>query len=162
MTASHTQLTVLQHVSTTHTSRRQSLDEPAFQQATAATQGNASQPSNDFSAPLPPPAFPTNQHSSAGEIQVTSGANGRSDMSQALLFNTAGLEHNLAAAQCGDAIDLPETGDLDAAETDSASPQPSSMPTRHANSFVASGANADNLQVTTGGCLQCQISAWHM
>ncbi|KAL0054499.1 hypothetical protein WJX82_009819 [Trebouxia sp. C0006] len=66
MTASHTQLTVLQHVSSTQTSRRQSLDEPAFQQATAATQGNANQRSSDFSAPLPPPAFPTNQHSNAG------------------------------------------------------------------------------------------------
>ncbi len=153
MTASHTQLTVLQHVSTTQTSRRPSLDEPAFQQATAATQGNASQPSNDFSAPLPP-AFPTNQHSNAGEIQITSGANVRSDMSQALLFNTAGLEHNLAAAQRGDAMNLPEAGDLDAAEADSASPQLSSMPTRHVSSFVASGANADYMPVTTVGRLQ--------
>lgn len=71
MTASHTQLTVLQHVSTTQTSRRQSLDEPASQQASAATQGTASQPSNDFLAPLPPPAFPTNQHSNAGSPPST-------------------------------------------------------------------------------------------
>ncbi len=154
MTASHTQLTVLQHVSSTQTSRRQSLDEPAFQQATAATQGNANQRSSDFSAPLPPPAFPTNQHSNAGEIQVTSGDNGRSDMSQALLFNTAGLEHNLAAAQRGDAVNLPEADDLDAAEAESASPQLSSMPTRHVSSFVASGANADNLPAITVGCLR--------
>ncbi|DBB04697.1 TPA: hypothetical protein ACH3X1_012751 [Trebouxia sp. C0004] len=70
MTASHTQLTVLQHVSTTQTSRRQSLDEPASQQATVATQGNASQPSNVISAPLPP-AFPTNQHSNAGSPPST-------------------------------------------------------------------------------------------
>ena len=154
MTASHTQLTVLQHVSTTQTSRRQSLDEPASQQASAATQGTASQPSNDFLAPLPPPAFPTNQHSNAGEIQVTSGVNGRSDVSQALLFNTAGLEHNLAAAQRGDAVDLPEAGDLDAAEADSVSPQLSSMPTRHVSSFVASGAEAAILPVITVGCLQ--------
>ena len=154
MTASHTQLTVLQHVSTMQTSRRQSLDEPASQQATAATQGSTSQPSNDFVAPLPPPAFPTNQHSNAGKIQVTSGANGRSDMSQALLFNTAGLEHNLAAAQRGDTVKLPEAEDLDTAEADSASPQLSSMPTRHVSSFGASGAEAAILPVVTVGCLQ--------
>jgi len=154
MTASHTQLTVLQHVGTMQTSRRQSLDEPASQEAIAETQGNASQPSNDFLAPLPPPAFSINQHSNAGEIQVTSGGNGRSDMSQALLFNTAGLEHNLAAAERGDTINLPEAGDLDAAEADSASPQLSSMPTRHVSSFGASGAEAAISPVITVGCLQ--------
>ncbi|DBA72821.1 TPA: hypothetical protein ACH3X2_010206 [Trebouxia sp. C0005] len=71
VTASHTQLTVRQHVSTTQTSRRQSLDEPASQQSTAATQGNASQPSNDFVASLPPPAFSGKQHSNAESPEST-------------------------------------------------------------------------------------------
>ncbi len=148
MTASHTQLTLIQQNSTRQNSRQQSLDQPAFQEATASSQGKAGQPSSDVnsmrappSAPLPPAAFPTNQYSNAGETQAMPGLSGRSDMSQALMFNTAGLEHNLAAAQRGDAVDVTEAGDLDAdIETDSSSTAVSRLPTRTASINTASGA----------------------
>lgn len=141
MAATYTQLTLLQHASTRESSRRQSLDQTAFQEAAAASEGSTSQPSHDASAPLPPGGLLTSQYGSAGETQGSSDVRARSDMSQALLFNTAGLEHNLAAAQRGDDVHLTGASDLDSLpEADSASPQGSNVPTRHADSTFASGA----------------------
>lgn len=92
------------------TSRRQSLD---HQEASAAAEARASQPSNDAgsaqaypTAPFAPTAPGTSPYNNAGDSQAR--LSGRSDMSQALLFNTAALESNLAAAQQGDAVDLNE------------------------------------------------------
>ena len=67
------------------------------------------------SPPPPPPAFfpdaPQHQSSSAGEGAAKTGMSGHSDMSQALLFNTAALYSNLAAAQRGDDIEISAEAD---------------------------------------------------
>ena len=92
------------------TSRRQSLD---HQEAHVTAKANASQPSGDASSaqayptvPFPPTAPGASPYSNAGDSQAKYSS--RSDLSQALLFNTAALESNLAAAQQGGAIDSSE------------------------------------------------------
>lgn len=65
--------------------------------------------------PPPPPAVnppaPQYQQSSAGERPTTTSTVGHSDLSQALLQNTAALEGNLSASQCGADIDTSDEAD---------------------------------------------------
>ena len=136
LTAAHTQLAILQQ-----NSRQQSLDQPAFQASATAAPGSASHSNydaNSIHAPPPAGSLPTSKYSNEGEAQARPG---RSDMSQGLLFNTAGLEHNLAAAQRGDAVDLTEVEELDTVSwADTAAPDTSSVPTKNVSNIFASGA----------------------
>lgn len=138
MPALYSQLTPPQQ-----TSKRQSLDQQQFQEARAATSASTSSTGNNTNSmhAAPPASSPPGtrapSQNSAGETQDR--ASGRSDMSQALLFNTAALESNLAAAQRGDTTDLSGVGDTDSID---AAPRTSqafqgSVPTRK---NTASGA----------------------
>ena len=129
MTAPYHQLTILQQ-----NSRSQSVEQPG--QTTNDHSADASQTSSAANAPPLPPAAPSRQqYSNAGEH--ASSLQGRSDMSQALLFNTAALEGNLAAAQRGDAVDL-NAEELADNLADTASVR--HAPTRQSTSNVVSGA----------------------
>ena len=139
MPALHSQLTLLQQAS-----RRQSLDQQQFQEARAAGSGGASPAGSDVnSVPAAPAAFlpPADSggasYSRAGETQAR--PNGRSDLSQALLFNTAGLESNLAGAQRGDGVDLSDVGDIDPIDADLGTSQVYSSP-EPTKIITASGA----------------------
>ena len=116
MPAPHTQLTLLQR-----TSRPQSLDKQQFEESSAAAQASASHVAHDASSTTPTPPPPSglaplagpSDYSTVGEAQDKH--TGRSDMSQALLDNTAALEGNLSAAQRGDDVDFGEAEALGSA-----------------------------------------------
>lgn len=131
LTAGHTQLTILQQNS------RQQSAEPSSHQTAAAAPDIPTQSSDPVHAPPLLPAGPSQQpYSNAGEN--VAGIRGRSDMSQALLFNTTALEDNLAAAQRGDAIDL--SGHEDPAESASASAAVHHVPIRQTSKIANPGA----------------------
>lgn len=144
MPALYSQLTLLQQAS-----RRQSLDQQQFQEARAAGAASTSSAGSDadsmHAAPpgsLAPPGPGGASQSSTGEAQARPG--GRSDMSQALLFNTAALEDNLAAAQRGATTDLGGAGDTDSTNAAPRTSQafPGSAPTKI---NTASGATYSGL-----------------
>ncbi|KAL3144902.1 hypothetical protein ABBQ32_003413 [Trebouxia sp. C0010 RCD-2024] len=113
MPALYSQLTPLQQAS-----RRQSLDQQQFQEARAAGAASASLAGSDVNSMHAVPPGSLAPSSSGGASQSSTGEaqarpSGRSDMSQALLYNTAALENNLAAAQRGDTTDLGDAGDTD-------------------------------------------------
>lgn len=60
--------------------------------------------------PVADPPGPQHQHSTSGETAGT-GATGHSDLSQALLYNTAALEGNLSAALRGADVDTSAEAD---------------------------------------------------
>ena len=136
MPALYTHLTLLQQASR---SGRQSLDQQHFQEAKTAGAASASAAGSDVnSMPAPstssrPPSSGGASYSSAGETQAR--PNGRSDMSQALLFNTAALESNLAAAQRGDGIGFGAAGGSNTIDADLGTskvvsgPEPTTTPT---------------------------------
>ena len=129
LTAPYHQLTMLQQ-----NSRSQGVKQPS--QTANEPSADAPQTSTAADAPyLLPVGPPKQQYSNAGE--AASSMQGRSDMSQALLFNTAALEGNLAAAQRGDAVDL-NAEELADSLADTA--PVSYAPTRQSTSNVASGA----------------------
>lgn len=116
------------------------MDQQQFHEAKTAGAASASPAGSDIhsmhaaaSASSHPPSSGGAAYSSAGEIQAR--PSGRSDMSQALLFNTAALESTLAAAQRGDVIGFSGAEDSDNIDADLGTsqvvtgPEPTTTPT---------------------------------
>ena len=126
-------------------SGRHSLDQHHFQEAKNAGAASASPAGSDVnsmhaaaSASTRPPSSGGASYSSAGETLAR--PSGRSDMSQALLSNTAALESNLAAAQRGDVIEFSDAGGSDTNGPDLGS------------SLVGSGPAPTTTSTVSGAC----------
>ena len=146
MPALYSHLTLLQQASR---SGQPSMDQQNFQEAKAAGAASASPAGSDVnsvhaaaSVSSRPPSSGGASYSSAGETQAR--PSGRSDMSQALLFNTAALESNLAAAQRGDAIGFSGCGSSNTNDADFWTSQ------------VVSGLEPTTTPTDSGACL-CNV-----
>lgn len=130
MPAQYSHLLLLQQATR---SGHQSLSQQHFQEAKTASEGRGGSDVNSMHSP---------PHSSGGASSVNTGdtqarPSGRSDLSQALLFNTAALESNLAAAQRGDGIDFCDAGDSDTVDADLGTSQTFSGPEPTTSSSVS-------------------------
>lgn len=111
MPALYSHLILLQQASR---SGQQSLSQRHFQEAKTA--GASPGGSGVNSMHSPPHSSGGASFSNTGDTQAR--PSGRSDLSQALLSNTAALESNLAAAQRGDGVGFGDAGDTDTVDAD--------------------------------------------
>lgn len=125
------------------------MDQQQFQEAKTAGASPGGSDINSTraaaSASSRPPSSGGASYSSAGESQAR--PSGRSDMSQALLLNTAALESNLAAAQRGDAIEFSDAGSSDTVDADLGTSQ------------VISGPEPTTTPTVSGACLAIVLQA---
>lgn len=139
MPALYSHLILLQQASQ---SGKQSLSQRHFQEAKTASASPGGSNVNSMHSP---------PHSSGGASFVNTGdtqarPSGRSDLSQALLFNTAALESNLAAAQRGDGIGFGDAGDTNTVDADLGTSQTFSGPEPTTSNSVSGACHPKVMQ----------------